>query len=98
MDHYMILRAPESGSSVIKRSISMELRNERSRRDWRIINRACRKSRAGTISAVDVKNGYFYISTEGRMEAEREIQTFKVHFIADICGTHTISQCNCGTE
>ena len=48
---------------------------KRSRRDWRIINRACGKSRVGTISAVSVKHGDVYIRTEGRVETERSIQT-----------------------
>ena len=39
-----------------------------------IINRACGKLRAGTLSAVDVRYEDFYISTEGRMETERAMQ------------------------
>ena len=70
----MVQKATESGSLVVERSISMKLRNESRRKDWRIINRACGKSRAGTISAVEVNHGDVYIRTEGRVETEREIK------------------------
>ena len=80
----MVLRAAETRSPVIKQSIGEKIRNERFRWDWRVINRACGKTRAGTIKEVGVKHGEAYIRTNGRRETEQAIQRNLKHKLGNL--------------